>query len=689
MSLLDELLTSAVKNSYEKNKRKESEPSILGALKDPQFLQDMKRGVLDSVNRGAVASTIGGPVDLATMALRPLGYNVEKPIGGSEWVGDKMQQLGLLGDTRNPIAEALASVAVPGAMAKVAPKVFQAEQAAIQNANIAGPLSDGKFAAQRGVFGGLSAKTADKAKLSQAEQMLSKGVDPAQVWKETGWGRGPDGKWRFEIDDTRSGMRLTGPKFGIDDGPYNKLGETLDHREAFKAYPDSKGISVTYSDAASGGSYANPRSWAEYIDLPQQAGPSVQRSTTLHELQHAIQQREGFARGGSPEAMPEVIDSAIGEARRKANELRKLAYRGDPLDPFDVVKPGALDKALDTEIQMRKLQDMQARLNAFPDSYGIDAYQRLGGEAEARLVQSRMNLTPEERAAQYPWNPDYFKQQTGVGLDDLIHRFDGGEAKSVGFTYPQDAALETARKNGVKMLGLPENNTPMDRAKALGFDTDVYHGSPNFSGDGFSKFESGHRGASGNETAKIGTWVTDSPSTANDFAKIENAGTETRINPETGDLLRWEDGEPRRFWYDQTGGVLPLKVRGKDFTEFSSPAGGDPFEQFMDYRDKYAKYISGDSWRKHYVNTNPQEANAGLISDISAQGKKGAAIRGTGYDANDGQKINQYVVTDPSAIRSRFAAFDPARINENDLLAGAMPFGLLLDPDNRAKLGVK
>mgnify|MGYP006350803609 CR=1 FL=1 len=94
MSLLDELLTTAIKSSYEKNKRKQSEPSILGALKDPQFREDIKRGVFDSVNRGAVASTIGGPVDLATMLMRPLGYNVEKPVLGSEWVGDLMQSKG-------------------------------------------------------------------------------------------------------------------------------------------------------------------------------------------------------------------------------------------------------------------------------------------------------------------------------------------------------------------------------------------------------------------------------------------------------------------------------------------------------------------------------------------------------------------------------------------------------------------
>ena len=37
---------------------------------------------------------------------------------------------------------------------------------------------------------------------------------------------------------------------------------------------------------------------------------------------------------------------------------------------------------------------------------------------------------------------------------------------------PRDDALEIARQNAVKMLGLPEANTAMDRAKAMGFDVD-------------------------------------------------------------------------------------------------------------------------------------------------------------------------------------------------------------------------
>jgi hypothetical protein len=40
----------------------------------------------------------------------------------------------------------------------------------------------------------------------------------------------------------------------------------------------------------------------------------------------------------------------------------------------------------------------------------------------------------------------------------------------------QELAHETAQKNAVEMLGLPQGNTAMERAKALGFDTPGYHG---------------------------------------------------------------------------------------------------------------------------------------------------------------------------------------------------------------------
>lgn len=126
-------------------------PGLLAALRDPQFRRDVMNGLTDAANRGGVAGVLGGPVDLATMAMRPFGYSVEKPVGGSEWVGQKMQDAGFVSPNRNALAEALASVAVPGAMAKAGPALYAAEQNAMMNAMAPGPRS-GSAAAQLGMI---------------------------------------------------------------------------------------------------------------------------------------------------------------------------------------------------------------------------------------------------------------------------------------------------------------------------------------------------------------------------------------------------------------------------------------------------------------------------------------------------------------------------------------------------------
>lgn len=61
-----------------------------------------------------LAAALGGPVDLTTMVMRPFGYNVGKPVLGSEWIGQKLQDVGWVSDVRNPTAEFLASLAIPG-----------------------------------------------------------------------------------------------------------------------------------------------------------------------------------------------------------------------------------------------------------------------------------------------------------------------------------------------------------------------------------------------------------------------------------------------------------------------------------------------------------------------------------------------------------------------------------------------
>ena len=70
----------------------------------------------------ALASVVGTPVDLATMAMRPFGYRTpdEQIVGSSEYIGRQMERAGLVSSARAPIQEFLASMAVPtpGGMAK-------------------------------------------------------------------------------------------------------------------------------------------------------------------------------------------------------------------------------------------------------------------------------------------------------------------------------------------------------------------------------------------------------------------------------------------------------------------------------------------------------------------------------------------------------------------------------------------
>lgn len=48
------------------------------------------RDILKGGLLGITTDTLGAPVDLATLLMRPLGYNVQKPVMGSDWLADKL-----------------------------------------------------------------------------------------------------------------------------------------------------------------------------------------------------------------------------------------------------------------------------------------------------------------------------------------------------------------------------------------------------------------------------------------------------------------------------------------------------------------------------------------------------------------------------------------------------------------------
>lgn len=89
--------------------------TVAGAVADRGFQANVARGLSDVAGR-TTANLLGGPVDLVALALRPLGYQHPAPVGGSEWIGQGMEAVGFVTAERRPAAEAMATLAAPGAM---------------------------------------------------------------------------------------------------------------------------------------------------------------------------------------------------------------------------------------------------------------------------------------------------------------------------------------------------------------------------------------------------------------------------------------------------------------------------------------------------------------------------------------------------------------------------------------------
>lgn len=191
------------------------------------------------------------------------------------------------------------------------------------------------------MFVGEKSKTWDTLAATKAKELEKAGVSPQEIWKETGTFKGPDGFYRQEIDDSLS--RLDAPTLqhyqnsqANNPERLDRLSGVLSHKKVYNAYPEIQNIGLDLTGKAKGGAYAEKTNISpEAIALGQSKD---QKSTLLHEMQHAIQQRENFVRGGS-------------------------------------------------------LKDF---------SGDFEMYRRLAGEAEARATQARMNMTPEQRRAVFP-----------------------------------------------------------------------------------------------------------------------------------------------------------------------------------------------------------------------------------------------------------------------------------------------
>jgi len=95
---------------------------------------------------------------------------------------------------------------------------------------------------------GEKAKTADVAKLSKAEELERQGKSREEIFDTTGWWRGKDGNWRFEIKDDPALINFSEfQKIDFDDddaADYVELGKIYHNEKLFDAYPQLRKVKV-------------------------------------------------------------------------------------------------------------------------------------------------------------------------------------------------------------------------------------------------------------------------------------------------------------------------------------------------------------------------------------------------------------------------------------------------------------
>jgi len=261
--------------------------------------------------------------------------------------------------------------------------------------------------------------------------------------------KGVDGLERFEIADDMAkfnvpvkqwlGKNADGewmaPNFGEAytklpnnaDGPA-RLRDVLDHSGLYENYPElgDIGVGLTREGTSQKGMFDPTKN---IIGINETLSPLDAKSTLLHEIQHAIQEKEGFARGGNPKDAADFVGDELLKASKKIRQLESnpaLYEERKALDKAfsDVLDGKMTNEQFDQLFAQSKLNDEYSQLQKFRSNAPMDgdaAYRRLAGEAEARNVQSRMNMTPAERQ-KIKWT-----DTLDVPVDQQIIRFKSGQ----------------------------------------------------------------------------------------------------------------------------------------------------------------------------------------------------------------------------------------------------------------------
>ena len=219
---------------------------------------------------------------------------------------------------------------------------------------------------KRHSLAGQYSQTAKLNSLSGAVRMNENGTPMDTIRARTGWWLGKDGKWRYEIDDSALSFDRNGY---TDNAMY--LADYVRHDKLFAAYPWLRGVKLKVADVVAENDNLNGlyNHHDDTIYLKDGRTDKQMKSTLLHELQHVIQEYEGFATGANPNAAAALLLNSAYNDLKRDSRFAKI-------------------KSPDEKMRIVKQYIERTTGNSF-ESQAQNYYYTNYGEQESRAVQER------------------------------------------------------------------------------------------------------------------------------------------------------------------------------------------------------------------------------------------------------------------------------------------------------------
>lgn len=207
--------------------------------------------------------------------------------------------------------------------------------------------------------------------LDTAKEMEAANKSAEDIFIATGWEKGADNKWKYDLQE--GVVEIKSKKSG-------KASEVLNYPEIFKAYPKAKDLNIVFMKSDKfDGMYLPSKN---RIMISSELSDSETTSTLLHELQHFVQDQEGFAVGGNAKFIRDLYNERIKSennfsVKKVLNNIKNSLFGSDKNEA-------------DTKKELDKLGKLVSKADE-------DLYRSIAGEVEAFNVEKRATMTAEQR----------------------------------------------------------------------------------------------------------------------------------------------------------------------------------------------------------------------------------------------------------------------------------------------------